>query len=143
MKRPFVAALVILAAVIAVIGASMLRKTHELIPWQTDYKNAQAESQRSGKPILLDFSADWCGPCQEMRRTTWSDANVAAALHDYIPMQANVDANPELASQFQVRAIPHIVVCKFSRRHFESQRGRDGPDGFPALVGGKMTRVTR
>jgi thiol:disulfide interchange protein len=135
MKRLLVAALVVLAAIIAVIGASILRKTHELIPWQTDFKVAQAESHQTGKPILLDFSADWCGPCQEMRRTTWSDASVATALHDYIPMQVNIDANPDLASQFQVRAIPHIVVVNSRGDILKVSEGAMDPTDFLHWLG--------
>lgn len=141
MKRPLLAALVVLAALIAVIGSAMLRKTHELIPWQTDYKTAQAESQRTGKPILLDFTADWCGPCQEMRRTTWSDATVAAALSDYIPTQVNIDTNPELASQFEVRAIPHIVIVNSGGDILKVSEGAMDPTDFLQwLASAKMTR---
>lgn len=110
MRRALVVALVVLAALVAITTISMVRQSHELIPWQTDFKDAQLQSHQTGKPILLDFSADWCGPCQEMRRATWSDANVAGALHEYIPVQINIDSNPQLASQFEVRGIPHLVV---------------------------------
>ena len=135
MQRALYAALVVVAAISAVIGISTLRKTNELIPWQTDFKTAQAEAHRTGKPILLDFSADWCGPCQEMRRTTWSDANVANALHDYIPMQANVDANPELAAQFQVRTIPHLVVVNSRGAILKFTEGEMGPIQFLHWLG--------
>ena len=76
------------------------------IAWQTDYTAAAVQARTSHKLILLDFYADWCGPCREMAADTWSDHNVADAVSDYIPVHVNIDDDPKLARSFGVQAIP-------------------------------------
>ncbi|MBL8538826.1 MAG: protein-disulfide reductase DsbD [Betaproteobacteria bacterium] len=53
---------------------------------------AQLEQAR-GRPVMLDFYADWCVACKEMDRFTFSDPRVRAALADFVLLQADVTAN--------------------------------------------------
>ena len=46
-----------------------------------------------GKPVMLDFYADWCVSCIEMEKLTFADANVASALNKFVLIQADVTAN--------------------------------------------------
>ena len=72
--------------------------------------NFENEVLRSDKPVLLDFSADWCGPCKML----------APVLHEIAEENAdtlkvgkiNVDEQMELAMRFQVSSIPMLVVFK-------------------------------
>ena len=72
--------------------------------------NFENEVLRSDKPVLLDFYADWCGPCKML----------APVLHEIAEENAgalkvgkvNVDEQMELAMRFQVSGIPMLVVFK-------------------------------
>ena len=72
--------------------------------------NFENEVLRSDKPVLLDFYADWCGPCKML----------APVLHEIAEENAdtlkvgkiNVDEQMELAMRFQVSSIPMLVVFK-------------------------------
>jgi thiol:disulfide interchange protein len=83
------------------------------IAWRSDYRAALAEAQQTGKPVLLDFSASWCPPCQVMKHDVWPDPKVRQAVNDgYIPVAVDVDAagNQEVASRCGINTIPSIVI---------------------------------
>ena len=64
----------------------------------------------TGKPVVIDFWATWCGPCQKMGPL------IEALAEDYdgkaIVGKCNVDEEDELAMQFGVRSIPTVVFLK-------------------------------
>ena len=137
MKRRLRALLLIFVGLAAVAAFSYFTRPQEKVLWRTDFAAAQQEAKQTGKPILLDFSAKWCGPCQDMRRTTWSSAKVATALGDYIPVQIDVDAHPDLAQEFNAQGIPHLVVLDFRGNVLKWTEGELPPDDFLQWLGSK------
>ena len=63
----------------------------------------------SDKPVLLDFYADWCGPCRMVSPIVEQNA---AENPQYLVAKVNVDEEPELAAQFGVSSIPLLAVVK-------------------------------
>ena len=64
----------------------------------------------TGKPVVIDFWATWCGPCQKMGPLI--EALAAAYDGKAIVGKCNVDEEDELAMQFNVRSIPTVVFIK-------------------------------
>ena len=71
--------------------------------------NFMEEVMHSDKPVLLDFYADWCGPCRMVGPIV---SEIAEERNDIKVGKINVDDEPELASQFQVMSIPMLAVIK-------------------------------
>ena len=72
-------------------------------------ENFRSEVLQSEKVVLLDFYADWCGPCRMLGPII---DEIAAENPNIKVGKANVDENMELANQFKVVSIPLLVVIK-------------------------------
>jgi thioredoxin 1 len=64
---------------------------------------------KSSVPVLVDFYADWCGPCQRLAPIL---EDLAAETPNARIVKVNVDQNPNLASEYGVSAIPSLKVFK-------------------------------
>jgi thiol-disulfide isomerase/thioredoxin len=85
--------------------------------WRHDEAQAVAESQRTGKPLLVDFRADWCGACKMLDADTWADPAVRAELlAHYVPLQIDMtaedEATKEIAERYGVSGLPTILAGK-------------------------------
>ena len=72
-------------------------------------ENFQAEITKSDKPVLVDFWAVWCGPCQMMAPILHE---LEAEMPDVEFGNVNVDEEMDLARQFRVVSIPTLIIFK-------------------------------
>ncbi len=70
------------------------------------------EIKNSDKTVLLDFFAEWCGPCRMVSPLV---DEIAEENPQYLVGKVNVDEEPELAQAFGVASIPTLVVMKNGR----------------------------
>ena len=79
-------------------------------------ENFASEVLNSNKPVLLDFYADWCGPCRMVGPIV---SEIANERSDVKVGKINVDEQPELAAQFQVMSIPMLAVIKNGKLEYK------------------------
>ena len=75
---------------------------------------ALAEAAAAGKPVVIDFFADWCLPCKELEKFTFTDPAVAKALEGWVLLKADLtkSSSPEVAAlrtRWNVQGVPTIV----------------------------------
>ena len=94
------------------------------------------EAKRTGKPLLLDFYADWCISCKEMEIKTFQNAAVAKKMQDFILVQADVTRNTAehqaLLKQYGLFGPPGILLFNPAGEEQTNQRvvGFMPPDRF-------------
>ena len=71
--------------------------------------NFETEIKASEKTVLLDFYADWCGPCRMVAPIV---AEIGEEYPEILVAKVNVDDYPELAMQFGIVSIPTLIVMK-------------------------------
>ena len=69
--------------------------------------NFEAEVLKSTQPVIVDFWAEWCGPCKMLGPVLDEIAGEQAGRAKVV--KVNIDENPELASRFNIRAVPTLL----------------------------------
>ena len=72
-------------------------------------ENFESEVLQSDKPVIVDFWADWCGPC---KRLSPAIEELSAETEEVKLCKVNVDEQPQLASRFRVMSIPTLIAFK-------------------------------
>ncbi len=72
-------------------------------------ENFTKEVLESSQPVLVDFFAEWCGPCKMLAPVL---EELATEGHDFKIAKIDVDQQPELAQQYGVVSIPTIIAFK-------------------------------
>lgn len=77
---------------------------------EVDDATFQKEVMESPRPVLVDFWAQWCGPCQMMKPVVEKVAELAKDKFSVVTME--IDKNPQTAGKFNVMSIPTFIVVK-------------------------------
>ena len=73
-------------------------------------ENFDSEVLKSSKPIVVDFWAEWCGPCKQLAPTV---ETVAAEKSETLKVcKMDVDSNREIAAKYGIRSIPSLIIFK-------------------------------
>jgi protein disulfide-isomerase len=87
-------------------------------------------SDETGKPVLAFFTADWCGPCQVLKRTSLVDPRVEALIDErMIAVYIDGDAERELVARARVRGYPATMVL-IQGKEVARVEGVLGPDEY-------------
>lgn len=93
------------------------------IKWLTDFSEAARIAAETGKPMLLDFTASWCGPCRKMDQEFWIRGDVAELSERFVCVKIDTDKNAELSKQYRVNAIPNVILTDSAGNAIDSNKG--------------------
>jgi thiol:disulfide interchange protein DsbD len=110
--RRFQWAFGVIALVLGFLSANALREAG--MSWEQFSEAKIAEAKKLNKPIVIDFYADWCIPCLELDRKTFTDPGVIAETKDFIRLKVDLTHfdSPEseaLRKKFSIAGVPTIV----------------------------------
>jgi thiol:disulfide interchange protein DsbD len=115
----------LLAIAVSVWGFNALREPG--LAWES-YSSAKiAEAKAGGKPVMMDFYADWCIPCLELDRKTFTDAAVMSATKEFVRLKVDLTHfdSPEseaLRKEYAIAGVPTIVFLDRAGREMRSSR---------------------
>ncbi len=109
-----------IAVLLAAISLQALQKPG--VDWESYSPQKLEQARLANKPVIMDFYADWCIPCLELDRLTFTDSKVIAATEDFVKLKVdlthfNSSESEALRQQFNISGVPTIVFL-----------GRDGEE---------------
>lgn len=131
--RPFlvIRSAIGIAAVAAMVYLLIPRSAPKPLSFRPFDTSTLAVAANQRKPVLLDFSADWCIPCREMEHSTFVDPAVVKEASRFVTMRADLTAqdkqNAELISKFNIQGVPTTILIDSNGRVRQQTVGYIGP----------------
>lgn len=112
------------------------------IEWMSFSQGLQ-KAKQEGKPVMVDFYADWCGPCRMMDQITYEDEKVIEkVMKNFVPVKVDVDVEQNLAYQFGIYSIPTIVYLNENGQEVYRTIGYRSTSQILADMNEALSRIT-
>jgi thiol:disulfide interchange protein DsbD len=113
-------------------AAARERARHaEGFTWLSSYPEAIARARAEGRPVIIDFWAEWCVACKELDRIAWADPRVREEAARFVAVKLDgTDGSPqfdEASARYRVAGMPTVI--------FLDARGREVPDRVLGAIG--------
>ncbi|HBZ00374.1 MAG TPA: hypothetical protein DEO84_03535, partial [candidate division Zixibacteria bacterium] len=107
------------------------------------YAEAKAQAASQNKPLLLDFFADWCGPCKQFAAAVNSDADIQKAVESVVLYRIDSEkgAGKDLAKEFKINAYPSFYLVNKDNQTLAFWRGY-GKSDFIKMLSTSLTDLS-
>lgn len=130
-------------------GAAYVRDVDHVapkVPWITDqyWSEVVARARDLDRPILIDFTATWCGPCKLLDVMVFNEKSVIGELAEVVTFKADIDdpRHARLKEEFAVTKVPTLVWCDPRGKEIDRFTGYKSSVEFLAIVQGWRENVT-
>lgn len=108
------------------------------IPWISSETEAFQTAAAAGRPVLLDFYAEWCTACRELDEKTWPDARVQKAAAGFVPLRMDMTGKSELNSgiqkKYHIIGMPTVILADSKGREIDRFTGYQSPAEVTAFL---------
>lgn len=119
------------------VASGLFEREHPSVPrslveW-VDWREAESLSRERGLPILYDFTADWCPPCNALDRGVFHKNDIAQGINEsFIPVrlkdrETEDGTNPphiqQLITKYKVKGFPHLIIVGTDGKEARRQVG--------------------
>ena len=121
--------LILAIALVVVSFFAPISSSSTSIQWCT-YNDGLNLAKEQNKPIMIHFTADWCGWCKKLDTETYTDNRVIGELDNFVCTKVDIDENKQIANRYNVAGIPTIVFIDVEEDEIHRIVGYRGPDEF-------------
>lgn len=93
------------------------------IAWGTDLEAAMKKAAATKHPVMVKFTATWCGPCKMLDQQAFSDREVIDVSKNFVCVKVDIDEQPEVAKKYSVTGIPRVLFLDSSGKTVEEFLG--------------------
>jgi thioredoxin-like negative regulator of GroEL len=114
--------------------------------WSKNFEQALKKARETGKPLMVDFWAPWCGWCNRLDKTTYADPEVVRLAEGFIAVKVNTEGDPReaaVALRYDVSSVPTIAFISPAGNVIHRVRGFEGPGRFPRSLEAARSTAAR